>query len=85
MLLDIFPFGNLLPVLSCDGSRILVELRLELVLLTLSLDLFVLLLDLADALKAIKIENVESLLHFRDILGLDLEAKWLRTGLEFML
>jgi len=85
MLLDIFPLGNLLPVLSCDGSRILVELRLELVLLTLGLDLFVLFLDLADALKAVKVEYVEGLLHFRDILGLDLEAEWLRTGLEFML
>ena len=55
------------------------------VLLTLSLDLFVLFLDLADALKAVKVEYVEGLLHFRDILGLDLEAEWLRTGLEFML
>ena len=53
MLLDIFSLGNLLPVLSCDGSRIMVELRLKLVLLTLSLDLFVLLLDLPDVLKAI--------------------------------
>lgn len=85
MLLDIFPLGNLLPVLSCDGSRILVELRLELVLLTLGLNLFVLFLDLADALKAVKVENVECLLHFRDILWLDLETEWLRTGLEFML
>jgi hypothetical protein len=85
MLLDIFPLGNLLPVLGCDGSRILVELRLELVLLALGLDLFVLLLDLADALKAVQVENVECLLHFSDVLGLDLEAEWLRTGLEFML
>lgn len=85
MLLDIFPLGNLLPVLSCDGSRILVELRLKLVLLALSLNLFVLLLDLADTLKAVKVENIVRLLNSRDILGLDLEADWLRTGLEFML
>jgi hypothetical protein len=85
MLLDIFPLCNLLPVLSCDGSRILVELRLELVLLTLGLDLFVLFLDLPDVLKAVKVENVESLLHLSDILGLNLEAEWLRTRLEFML
>ena len=53
MLLDIFPLGNLLPVLSSDCSRILVELRLKLVLLTLSLDLFVLFLNLPNVLKAI--------------------------------
>ena len=44
------------------------------VLLTLGLNLFVFFLDLADVLKAVKVEYVESLLHFRDILGLDLEA-----------
>ena len=53
MLLDIFPLGNLLPVLSSDCSGILVKLRLKLVLLTLSLNLFVLFLDLPDVLKAI--------------------------------
>ena len=53
MLLDIFPLCNLLPVLSCDCGRILVELRLKLVLLILSLNLFVFFLDLPDVLKAI--------------------------------
>lgn len=80
MLLDIFPLGNLLPVLSCDCGRILVELRLKLVLLTLSLNLFVFFLDLPDVLKAIQVENVEIFLHFRDILGFDLETELLWMG-----